>query len=369
MKFELSEEQHLIRDSLRNFLADVMPLDRIRLVAADRKGFDPALWEGLCDLGIAGLLVAEKFGGAGLGLLDAVVVAEELGRAAAPAPFLSASVMAPLAISAAADQEQQSKWLPRIAAGEMRVAIAFGAVSGVTGITRVERKGLTLSGRAEGLLDCGGASHALVFAADGKAAMVALDSRGVVLTPRPTLDRTRPLADLDLDNVVFEPLLHHGDSLAVAHRVLDAGRLMLAADILGAGQRMIDKAVEYAGQRIQFGRVIASYQAVKHMCAEMVTDLEPARSLLWYAAYIQGEDGETDEQRRALACLAKAHFADVGRDIARISTEVHGGMGFTDLMGLHYWFKRISFDRQVLGGSERCREEAARVQGWFNVTR
>ena len=369
MKFELSEEQRLISQSLRDYLADAIPLDRIRLVAANRKGFDPALWEGLCRLGIAGLLVAEKFGGAGLGLLDAVVVAEGLGNAAAPTPFVATSVMAPLAIAAAGSEAQQKQWLPRIAAGEMRVAVACGAIAGVTGTTHVVRKGNSLSGLAEGLIDSGGATHALVFAADGSASMVALDSCGVALTPRPTLDRTRPLADLELDSVAMEALNGCGDGLAIAHHVLDAGRLMLAADILGAGQRMIDKAVEYAGQRVQFGRVIASYQAVKHMCAEMVTDLEPSRSLLWYAAYVQGDSSETHVQRRALACLAKAHLAEVGRNVARTATEVHGGMGFTDLMGLHYWFKRIAFDRQMLGGPERCRDEAARAQGWLNATK
>jgi alkylation response protein AidB-like acyl-CoA dehydrogenase len=149
--------------------------------------------------------------------------------------------------------------------------------------------------------------------------------------------------------------------LAAARRVLDAGRVVLAADSLGAAQHMLDAAVAFAKQRVQFGRVIGSFQGVKYPLAECVTALEPCRALVWYAAYAQ--DALPDEARLT-ACHAKAQMGDVARDVARIATETHGGMGFTDLLGLHYWFKRISFNRQMLGGPERCREEAAELQGW-----
>ena len=112
---------------------------------------------------------------------------------------------------------------------------------------------------------------------------------------------------------------------------------------------------------MQFGRVIGSFQGVKHTLAEIVTMLEPCRALVWYAAYAQ--DALPDEAQ-LFACQVKAHVDDVGREASRMATEVHGGMGFTDLLGLHYWFKRCTFDRQLLGGPERCREEAARLQGW-----
>ncbi len=366
MRFELSADQRLIEASLRSFLADAMPLDQVRRVAATRQGFDAALWGELCSLGVPGLLIAEEFGGAGLGMLEAAIVAEALGYAAAPAPFAGPCVMAPLAMTSAASAAQQRQWLPRIASGAMRVAVACGTLSGATGRFALEVSCGRLSGRADGLVDGAGATHALAFAADGSSFMIALESPGVMATPRPTLDRTRPLLDLVFDDVVAEPLRDCSDAPAMAHRVLDAGRVMLAADILGAGGRMIEKAVEYAGERVQFGRVIASFQAVKHLCAEMVAELEPCRSLVWYAAFVQ--DRGTQEERRTLACLAKAHLAEVGRHVARTATEVHGGMGFTDLMGLHYWFKRISFDRQVLGGPEHCRNQAALAQSWYNAT-
>jgi alkylation response protein AidB-like acyl-CoA dehydrogenase len=124
---------------------------------------------------------------------------------------------------------------------------------------------------------------------------------------------------------------------------------------------MFDQALAFVNQRMQFNRFIGSFQAVKHQFADMVTVLEPCRAMVWYAAYAQ--DALPDEARLT-ALQTKAHLGDVGRDIARMATEAHGGMGFTDLLGLHYWFKRIGFNRQMLGGPEHCREEAARLQGW-----
>ena len=137
---------------------------------------------------------------------------------------------------------------------------------------------------------------------------------------------------------------------------------MLAADTLGAAQKMLDDSIAYAKERKQFNRVIGSFQAVKHMCAEMAAELEPCRSMIWYSAHAQVA---IPDEARLMACHAKAHLAEVGQFVARTATEVHGGMGMTDLLGLHYWFKRIGFNRQMLGAPELVREEAARAQGWL----
>ena len=145
----------------------------------------------------------------------------------------------------------------------------------------------------------------------------------------------------------------------IADRVLAAGRIALAADILGACERAIEMAVAYAKQREQFGRTIATFQAVKHLCAEMVAELEPARSLVWYAAYAFDE---RPEEASLLALHAKAHFAEIGTFIVRTATEVHGGIGFTDAYDLHLWFKRVGLDRQLLGSPELLRAEAATLQ-------
>ena len=141
---------------------------------------------------------------------------------------------------------------------------------------------------------------------------------------------------------------------------MDVGRLALAADTLGAAQNMLDQAVEYAKQREQFNRPIASFQAVKHMCAEMAAQLEPCSSMVWFAGHALAE---LPDEARVTACHAKAHLAEVGQFIAKTATEVHGGMGFTDLVGLHYWFKRIGANRQWLGAPEFVRAEAAVLQG------
>jgi alkylation response protein AidB-like acyl-CoA dehydrogenase len=362
MEFALGQEQVLLGDSVRSFLRDKAPIEVVRRHAeAGGSGHDEALWQGLAALGVPGLLVPEQYGGAGLGLLDTAVVAQALGEAAAPVPFVVGVAMATLALLRAGSADQQGAWLPRIARGEVRVAVGFVGFVGGRGGATISLDRARLSGAVEGVLDAGAATHLLVYLPDGRAAILAADAAGLSIDRRRTLDGTRPLAGAVLDGARAELLAAANDPREAALQVLDAGRVMLAADTLGAAQTMLDRAVAWAKQRVQFGRVIGSFQGVKHMCADMATMLEPCHALVWHAARAQDA---ISEEARLLACHAKAHLDEVGRDVARMATEVHGGMGFTDLMGLHFWLKRIGFNRQVLGGPERCREEAARVQGW-----
>jgi alkylation response protein AidB-like acyl-CoA dehydrogenase len=248
--------------------------------------------------------------------------------------------MAPAALRWLGTEAQREAHLPRLATGEMRVAVGLGRV-------RLDGDRVTGSLRA---VEAEGATHLLVRAADDAWALVAAPA----LVPRSSLDRLRPLADCALEAAPAEIL--RGD----AGRVLDAGRVALAAETLGAAQSMLDQAVAYAGQRRQFGRAIASFQAVKHVCAEMAAMLEPCRAFVWYAA--QAQDAP-EAEARMLAAHVKAHLDEVGREVARHATEVHGGMGFTELLGLPAWFRRIMANRQTLGGPERCRADAARAQG------
>jgi alkylation response protein AidB-like acyl-CoA dehydrogenase len=343
MEFALSEEQRLFADSLRGLLADRVSIDALRRHADSGTGFDAALWDSLVELGLPGLLVPERFGGAGLGVLDAAVAAEVLGGAAAFAPFAGSIVMATLAFVHGATEELQDSWLPRIATGEVRFGVGFS------------RNG----GRVTAAIDAGAPTHLLVYLPDGTALAVAAEH--ATMRMHRSIDRSRPVTDVTFDQARAVVLDAANAPLATMQRVLDAGRVVLAADTLGAAQHMFDQALAFVKQRIQFNRVIGSFQAVKHQFADMVTMLEPCRAMVWYAGYAQ--DALPDEARLT-ALQAKAHLGDVGRDIARMATEAHGGMGFTDLLGLHYWFKRISFNRQMLGGPEHCREEAARLQGW-----
>jgi alkylation response protein AidB-like acyl-CoA dehydrogenase len=361
MEFGLSLEQRQFDDSLRDFLRDRLPMERLRALAEPGGGYDEGLWTGLTELGLPGLLVPERFGGAGLGVLDAAVAAEALGYAAAPVPFTGPTVMAPLAFIHSATETQQDEYLPAVAAGEARIAVGFSRLAGQTGTVSVTLDGGRLNGAISGVLDAGAATHVLIYLRDGTAALVQADAAGVTTALHRSLDRTRPLVDVTFDAVPAVVLDAANDKLAAARRVLDAGRVVLAADTVGAAQTMLDRAVAFAKERVQFGRVIGGFQGVKYMLADCVTTLEPCRGMVWYAAHAQ--DAMPDEARLT-ACHAKAHVADVAREVARMTTETHGGMGFTDLLGLHYWFKRISFNRQVLGGPERCREEAAELQGW-----
>ena len=364
MEFDLSEEQKQLEASLRGFLADRLPMQRRRAIAAAGNGYDSDLWAGLVAQGIAGLAVPERHGGAGLGILDAAVAAESLGYHAAPAPFAASLVMAPLALVASGTEAQQREWLPKIATGEVRIAIGFASNVGQTGAAKATLDGQRLSGRVQAVLGGGCATHVLIYLADGRPALVDLNAKGVKATGVPGLDRTRPLLDVTFEGAQAIVLSAANDPQAARTRVLDAGRVMLAADTLGAAQSMFDQAVAFAKERVQFGRVIGSFQGVKHTLADLVTMLEPCRALVWFAAHAQ--DALPDEARLA-ALQAKAHLDDVGREVARLATEVHGGMGFTDLQGLHYWFKRIDSNRQLLGTPERCRHEAAVVQGWIST--
>ncbi len=362
MDFGLSEEQGLFSDSLRRYLEESLPVARVRELMAGETAHDPALWSELAELGAVGVIVPEEFGGSGLSLLDAALVAQELGRAAAPTPFLATSVMAAVAFLTTGTPEQRSEWLPKLAAGQVCFGVAVGEV-----VARREDAGVSLRdgrlfGKAYFALDSGAADLFLVAAGERSLHLVPREAQGLAISQLATVDRTRRVAELELDGV--EPAEAIGGprgSATAIGRMLDAGRIALAADTLGACDRMFEMSVEYAKERKQFGRVIGSFQAVKHMCAEMAAELEPARSLLWYAAHAFDQ---VPDEAQLVALLAKAHLSEVGTEVAKTSTEVHGGIGFTDEHPLHLWFKRIGLDRQLLGGPEQLRGAAAQLQGW-----
>jgi alkylation response protein AidB-like acyl-CoA dehydrogenase len=362
LDFALSEEQTLLAATLSRYLAEACPVTRVRELVAEEPGRDGGAWKALCELGVAGLLVPEEHGGSGLGLLDAAVAAEALGAGVAPGPFLATAVMAPVALRAAGDAAQQARWLPRIATGACRLGVAATELCSRREGAGVEARGDRLHGLALMALDAADADHFLVPADEGRSlALVDAAAPGLARTRLRTVDRTRAFAELAFDGVaVAEWIGAPGAAAPALDRMLDAGRVALAADILGASGRALELAVAYAMERRQFGRVIGSFQAVKHMCAEMVAELEPARALVWYAAHAFDA---LPEEAALMARHAKAHLSEVGPFIVRAATEVHGGIGFTDEQNLHLWFKRVTLDRALLGAPEALREEAARLQG------
>ena len=346
--------------SLAGTLDRVCPLERVRAFAESREAVARDVWGALTELGVPGLLIPEEHGGLGLGLLDAALAAEALGAHVAPTPFLASAVLAPLAILGSGSPAQQAEWLPKLATGESLVGAAIAeGISGSRDSAGVTVDGGRLTGKALFALDATQADVILVADQAGGLWLVAGDAPGLSRIALTTIDLTRSVSELRFENTPADALAA-GDTAATFAHVRDAAWTMTAADMLGASAVMIDKAVAYAKERRQFGRLIGSFQAVKHLCAEMAAELEPCRALVWYAAYAQNA---VPAEASLTAAHAKAYLAEVSRFVARTATEVHGGMGITDLLGLHYWFKRVGLDRQLFGGPERVRHLAAVMQG------
>ncbi len=346
MEFALSEDQRLLQDSLKGVLGTAAALDQIRKIAVGDQAAADALDAALSDFGLAALMVPEAEGGLGLGALDAVVVQEALGYHAAPSRFMATAIASFLFKASGTD------YLGALASGGIRTGLALTEL-----FSRRDGAGLSvaqdkLSGKCLLAMSMDGASHVLAAGTDGRIHLAAAPQ---ALTVMQTIDRTR----------IFHEAGFSGEGSVLAAEaspeLVAFARLLVAADTLGAAQAMIDKAVAYAAERQQFGRVIGSFQAVKHMCAEMAAKLEPGRALIWHAAHALDTG---DAEGPVMANLAKAYMAEAGTFIARTATEVHGGMGFTDLVGLHYWYKRIGVNRQLFGSPEQAREAAARLQGF-----
>ncbi len=366
MEFALTSDQKMMQESLARSLSRLAPLDKVRAFAEGERSVAREVWAGLSDLGVAGLMIDEEHGGLGLMLLDAALAAETLGRFAAPSPFLGSGVLAPLALKTAGSPAQRAEWLPRLAGGQTMVGIAITeAVSGARDGAGVVASGGKVNGVALFVIAAVEADAFIVADTSGALHLAGADAPGLTRLALPTIDKTRSLGELRFSATPAEPL-SEGKAGAGLTALRDAAWTILAADTLGAASAMLEKAVAYAGERRQFGRVIGSFQAVKHLCAEMAAELEPCRSLVWYAAHaFDAIPGEAS----LMAAHAKAHVSEVGRFVARTATEVHGGVGFTDLLGLHYWFKRIGLNRQLYGGPERLRHLAAAMQGFAPARR
>lgn len=367
MDFGLSEEQTALQDMVKKFLANEVPTTKVREVMDGDTGHDPAIWAGLAELGVLGLLVPEAHDGMELSLLDAALVAEELGRAATPAPYVECAIMSVIALCDAGTDAQQAEWLPKIAMGEAIVTIGGPSPNGAPPDASLTLNGDTLSG-----------NMLFVPAANvADAIIVALDEpggKGLYLVPRSvpglsvetlhTIDKTRRLCELVFSDVTVTPEMRMGDADAGAaayERALNAGRIAIVADGVGGTAQAIAMTLDYVKTREQFGRAVGSFQAVKHMCADMVAAAEPVRALMWYTAYAFDS---APEDVALNAPLAKAHMAEVGSQVLMTATECHGGIGYTEECDLQIFYKRAGLNRQLLGGPEANRALAAAAQGW-----
>jgi alkylation response protein AidB-like acyl-CoA dehydrogenase len=351
MDFGLSEEQTLLQDTIRKLLGAEFPTTRAREVSKTDSAHDEKLWKSLAEAGALGALVPEAHGGSGLSFLDAMLVAEELGRAAGPGAYVATAVMGAVAVAASGHEALAKEILPEIAAGTTRIGVGLAEATGARDGAGVRLDHGRLRGTALFVLDAIGAERLLLHSDAG---LALVNAGGVEVVPLASVDGTRRFAEVRLHGVEPVALV---DALP---RVLAAGRIALAFDSLGAAGRALELALEYASQRKQFGRVIGSFQAVKHMLAEIAAALEPARSLAWYAAH--AFDAEPREAAR-MAALCKAHLAETASEVLRKATEVHGGIGFTEQYDLHLWFRRVALSRPLLGGPELLREEATRLRG------
>ena len=362
MFFGLSEEQEQFQDYVKKFLTDNVTVDEIRKIAnGEDQALQQEVYSGLINLGINALLVPEEHVGLGADLLSAVAVAQGLGSGVGPIPFAGGYVMAPIAINLAGSEEQQKKYLPEIVSNQTKFGVGLSEYVAAREDAGIDLANGKANGKALFVIDGDQADYFLLANKGGVMFLVDANDKGLEKIKLTSVDKTRSYLELTLNNVAAEVLPNSENDPELAKKVLDAGRIIFAADSLGASETMIEKAVSYAKERKQFNRVIGSFQAVKHMCAEMASDLEPCYAMLWQAA--QSFDHAPDESRLK-ACQAKSHISEVAKMISKKATEVHGGMGFTDLLGLHYWFKRIGLNRQLLGGPELIREEAAEIQGF-----
>jgi alkylation response protein AidB-like acyl-CoA dehydrogenase len=357
MDFGLSEDQLLLEETVRAFLADQVPITRIRELRAEDCPNDPGIWKALAELGMTGVLIPEAQGGSELALLDAAIVAQALGHAVTPSAFIGSAIMVPIALR---DLEHPAidGWLAGIATGDTSFGVAATESFSIREGAGIRLEAGKLAGKAMLASDACEADLLLLTLGDHGLAVVRGDVAGLTKTRLRTTDATRCTSELLLEGVQPEAIFEEaGEAIA---SMLDAGRIALAADTLGACESMIEQAVAYAKERKQFDRVISSFQAVKHMCAEMIAELEPTRSLIWYAAH--AFDALPDEAP-LMACHALAHISEVGHRIAAIATQVHGGIGWTDDQNLHFWYKRIGVARHLFGGPELLRSRAADLQG------
>jgi len=362
MNFGLSEDQVLLKSTIKRFLEEQCPTSRVRAIMESASGHDSGFWQGLVDLGVPGLMIPAAYGGSGLELLDLALAAEELGYAATPGPFLG-SAMATVALVEGADASQREHWLPRIASGNVLASIAFGEADSEWDPARYTTKvaGGKLTG-AKPFVPYASIADAIVVAAvDGRGPGLWLVERGapgIAITPLKVVDLTRRVETVRFTGT---PATKLGGTSAAIQRTIDAGCVLIAADAYGGSRRCLDMTAQYAQQREQFGQIIGAFQAVKHQIANMACELEPSLSLYWYAAH--AFDRIHDQSARH-AALVKAHLTDLYDRVTRDATELHGGIGFTWEFDLHLWFRRAIFDRSFLGEASAHRARAAQLAGW-----
>ena len=370
MIFTFTDEQTELAAILRRFLQDKSPPPEVRRLMATEQGYDPQTWAQLAgQLGLQGLVIPEKYGGSGAGPVELAVACEEMGRALLCAPYFATAVLAVHALLASGDQAAAEDFLPGIADGTTIATLAVPEADGAWSTeglqTRARRSGdgYRLDGRKSFVLDGHVADLILVAAqADGGPSLFAVqgDADGLARQRLETLDMTRKQAVLDLDSAPGRLIGAEGGAADVVTRTLRQAVVALAAEQVGGAQRCLDMSVEYAKIRMQFGRPIGSFQAIKHMCADMLLEVESARSAAYYAAWA-AQDGS--DELPLVSSLAKAFCSETYFRAAADNIQIHGGIGFTWEHPAHLYFKRAKSSELLFGDPAYHRELLAQQIG------
>jgi alkylation response protein AidB-like acyl-CoA dehydrogenase len=335
MNFDFSDDQQAIKRTASELLAERFKPEKVRELA-EAGDYHDEVWSELCELGWPGIFVEEAYGGQGLGVVELIILMEELGYALAPLPFLS-NAAAGLVLQSAGSDEQKERWLPGIASGQARGTVA---------VMR-ERDG---GDDAPLVPDADSADVIVVLPCDGPPRVV--EASAAEIEPLETIDATRRYARVRADG---------GDQLeGEAARGQHAMPVAVAAELTGVAQRALEMAVEYAREREQFGRKIGAYQAVSHSCAQMMMETESARSTTYYAAWTA--DAEPDSLPLA-ASMAKAYASDAGWRVTSSALQVLGGIGFTWEHDLHFFLKRAKVDGALYGSAREHRDAVAQLAG------
>jgi alkylation response protein AidB-like acyl-CoA dehydrogenase len=374
MKFGFSDEQQEFRSIVRRFLEDKSPTSAVRRLMESDAGYDPDVWRTLSgDLGLTAVHIPEAYGGQGFGVSELAIAVEEMGRALLCAPYFASTVLAATAILKAGTEQQKQDLLPRIASGETIAALAFTEdngqwdASGVTMTAAPSGDHWRLSGTKSFVVDGNLAQLLVVLArrpgstgSDGLSFFtVKADAAGLARKPLASMDPTRKLARLTFDNVEAELLGDEGSAASSLSATLDIAAVCLAHEMVGGAELLREQAIAFANQRFQFGRPISSFQTLKHKAADMLLEVELAKSAAYYAAAAVDE-GDPDVP--ALASLAKAAASDAYMQTAIHAVQIHGGIGFTWDNDTHLWFKRAKSSEVFLGGPEYHRERL--MQAW-----
>jgi alkylation response protein AidB-like acyl-CoA dehydrogenase len=362
--FDLSKPQKLLQQSARDLLAARCSPQLVRQAMATETADDEALWSAAADQGWLGIIVPERFGGLGLGVVELAAVAEEMGRACLPGPLLS-TIFAGAVIARMGTSEQQARWLEPLARGELRSTVAIleqtasWDLDAIRCTAAATRQGVVVRGQKHFVYDAGVADVILVVARDGADLVVAPVERSapaMTIVRTPSMDETRKLSVVTLDDVsVGTPEVLRGPASALA-AAIDTATVALCAEMVGGMQWILDTTVEYAKTRQQFGRAIGSFQAVQHHCADILLLTESARSATYYAAWTLSHDPAAAPLATS---MAKAYCSDAYRQVGNLGVQVHGGIGFTWEHDLQLYYKRSKASETLFGDATFHRERIA----------